>query len=97
MDEDGEDEAGDDREDEEEPEPSSPGLATKNPCPRCGSTAVTPILYGRPSPALAALSEQGHVELAGRVFDGERPSSRCRDCDHAWSRPGSGVLNQLTR
>ena len=93
---DGEDDAGDDGEDEEEPEPSSPGMATENPCPRCGSTAVIPILYGMPSPALAALSEQGHVELAGCVFDGGRPSSRCRDCDHAWSRRGAGVLNQLT-
>lgn len=86
-----------DGEDEKEPAPSSPGLATENPCPRCGSTAVIPILYGMPSPALAALSEQGHVELAGRVFDGERPSSRCRDCDHAWSRRGAGGFNRLTR
>jgi len=60
------------------------GLPAENPCPRCGSSAVIPILYGYPSPAMTSLSDKGLVELAGCGFDGVAPSSRCRTCDHAW-------------
>ena len=62
------------------------GLSTDNPCPRCGSRRVIPILYGLPHVRLAVLAEQGLVELAGAIFDGDQPTSRCRDCEHGWSR-----------
>jgi hypothetical protein len=61
----------------------------ENPCPSCGSEEVIPIIYGTLSPLLTSLSEHGLVEVAGRAFDGAQPSSRCRDCRHAWSRPAS--------
>ena len=62
------------------------GLAVENPCPVCGSDSVNPILYGRPNPATESLSEKGLVELAGGHVDGAQPSSRCRVCNHAWTR-----------
>lgn len=62
----------------------APGLAAENPCPRCGSRSVVPILYGRPNPATTALSARGLVELADIVFGDGRPSSRCRACGNAW-------------
>lgn len=60
------------------------GLAAQNPCPRCGSTDVVPILYGFPIAATMQLAERGLVELGGCVIDGASPSSRCRACSHAW-------------
>lgn len=55
-------------------------------CPRCGSDAVIPIFYGRATPAMKQLESQRVLELAGRAFGQDRPSSRCRDCEHGWSR-----------
>ena len=72
--------------DGETPRQASVGLPMENPCPVCGSDSVLPILYGRPNPATEALSAQGLVELAAGRFDATRPSSRCRDCKHAWTR-----------
>ena len=70
-------------------------LAFENPCPVCGSEAVIPILYGRPNPATEALSAQGLVELAAGQFDGAQPSSRCRTCEHAWTRRAGDVPRLL--
>lgn len=55
-------------------------------CPTCGSESVIPILYGRGTPALAALAVSGAVEIGRGGAIGSRPTSRCRDCAHAWSR-----------
>jgi hypothetical protein len=55
-------------------------------CPRCGSDSVIPIFYGRPTPAMDRLAASRIIELAGRSFGPDQPSSRCRDCEHAWSR-----------
>lgn len=62
------------------------GLGTENPCPRCGSRAVIPILYGLPNAATNALAATGSIELAGRVHEEGQPGSRCRDCGHGWRR-----------
>lgn len=70
--------------------PASVGLAVGNPCPACGSESVISILYGHPNPATESLSELGLVELAAGRFDGAQPSSRCRDCKHAWTRRTDG-------
>jgi hypothetical protein len=56
------------------------------PCPRCGSRSVIPIFYGRSTPAVERLAAARQIELAGRSFGPDQPSSRCRDCEHAWSR-----------
>jgi hypothetical protein len=55
-------------------------------CPRCGSSSVMPIFYGRSTPAVERLAAARQLELAGRSFGPDQPSSRCRDCEHAWSR-----------
>lgn len=60
------------------------GLAAHNACPACGSESVTPILYGLPSPALEALEVRGLLEI-GTASGAGRPTSRCRDCDYAWT------------
>ena len=54
-------------------------------CPSCGSDAVIPIFYGRATPAMKRLASQRVFELADQAFAPGRPSSRCRDCNHAWS------------
>jgi len=54
-------------------------------CPSCGSDAVIPIFYGRATPGMKRLASQRVLELADQAFAPGRPSSRCRDCDHAWS------------
>ena len=69
--------------------PTLVGLAMVNPCPACGSESVIPILYGLPTAALKPLSEARQVEIAGCCWDEAKPSSRCRDCGHAWAR-GTG-------
>lgn len=60
------------------------GLATENWCPACGSESVLPILYGLPNPALAALEDRGLLEI-GTASGAGRPTSRCRNCDYAWT------------
>jgi hypothetical protein len=58
-------------------------------CPRCGSSSVIPIFYGRSTPAVERLAAARQLELAGRSFGPDQPSTRCRDCEHAWSRRAS--------
>jgi hypothetical protein len=53
-------------------------------CPRCGSAAVIPILYGIRNPTSAALEAHGVLEL-GESTDPGRPTSRCKECDHGWT------------
>jgi hypothetical protein len=53
-------------------------------CPRCGSAAVIPILYGIRNPTSAALEAHGVLEL-GESTDPERPTSRCKECEHGWT------------
>ena len=73
----------------ETPRKALVGLAMENPCPVCGSESVIPILYGLHTAALKPLSEARQVEIAGCCWDEAKPSSRCRDCGHAWARgPG---------
>jgi hypothetical protein len=72
----------------EDDEPAYEGvdIDEDNPCPSCGARSVIPIIYGSPTPMLAALSQHGLVEVAGRAFGAALPSSRCRVCRHAWRR-----------
>ena len=71
---------GDDYEDDDDLH----GLAVDNACPRCGSGSVIPILYGLRNPAMTALENRGLLEL-GNATGAGRPTSRCRDCTHAWT------------
>ena len=48
-------------------------------CPTCGS-AVTPILYGYPSPELFETEGRGEVILGGCVVDPSMPTWRCQRC-----------------
>jgi len=53
-------------------------------CPRCGSSAVIPILYGIRNPTSSALEAHGVLEL-GESSDPDRPTSRCKACEHGWT------------
>lgn len=73
----------DDREDGDST--GRPGeLPWRQSCPRCGSAAVIPILYGIRNPSSAALEAHGVLEL-GESTDPERPTSRCKVCEHGWT------------
>jgi hypothetical protein len=56
-------------------------------CPRCGA-APRPVLFGMPTPALAAFAEGGLIELGGCIPDDIRYV--CRSCgltyDETWAR-----------
>jgi hypothetical protein len=60
-------------------------LAWRQVCPRCGSGSVIPVLYGVRNPAMTTLEQHGVLEL-GDASDPARPTSRCRDCEHGWTR-----------
>ncbi len=57
--------------------------ATKAPrrCPRCGSSAIVPIVYGMPSQQLFRRSQRREVLLGGCVLSPDQPSHGCADCD----------------
>ena len=55
-------------------------------CPACGSGSVIPIFYGSGTPMMKSLETMHALELAGTPFRSGLPTSRCRDCDHAWTR-----------
>ena len=55
-------------------------------CPGCGSASVIPIFYGSGTPMMKQLESMNALELAGQPFRAGLPTSRCRDCDHAWTR-----------
>ena len=55
-------------------------------CPGCGSGSVIPIFYGSGTPMMQQLESLNALELAGTPFRPGQPTSRCRDCDHAWPR-----------
>lgn len=57
----------------------------ENLCPMCGSDAVIPILYGGlRDPTMTALETRGVLELGSSTAP-DRPTSRCKDCEHAWT------------
>jgi hypothetical protein len=61
------------------------GLVKK--CPRCGSQAVIPIVYGLPAPELVRKAEAGEVVLGGCEYDPSYPIYACRDCGEQWNQP----------
>ena len=70
-------------------------LPWRQACPRCGSAAVIPILYGIRNPTSAALEAHGVLEL-GESTDPERPTSRCKECEHGWT-PGPSIRLSILR
>ena len=49
-------------------------------CPQCGSSNSIPIIYGKPSQALAEKAERGEVVLGGCIVTPDRNLFRCKDC-----------------
>lgn len=49
-------------------------------CPRCGSTALVPVIYGYPDPQLFEREERGEVLLGGCVIQPDAPAVVCRRC-----------------
>ena len=50
------------------------------PCPRCGSLDVVPILYGYPGPEMMEAAEKGKIELGGCVIGESDPQKKCKAC-----------------
>jgi len=53
-------------------------------CPKCGSRAVLPIVYGMPGPELTEESLAGKVALGGCLVFPDAPDHICQDCGHDW-------------
>ena len=49
-------------------------------CPKCGSSANIPIIYGRPGSELLEKAERGEVVLGGCIITPDRNLYKCKDC-----------------
>jgi hypothetical protein len=61
------------------------GIPVPDRCPKCGGSAVVPILYGLPGPKAFEAAERGEVVLGGCLIP-EPPLPRwaCRGCGTRW-------------
>lgn len=57
------------------------------PCPKCGSLDVVPILYGYPMPEAMAAAEKGLISLGGCCVTDRDPRKRCKACGEVFDRP----------
>jgi hypothetical protein len=57
-------------------------------CPRCEADAVSPILYGFPTPEAEGAAARGEIELGGCVVSDEAPIWRCARCGAEGGRRG---------
>jgi len=57
-------------------------------CPKCGSEARVPIVYGCVDEELAEEARLGGVVLGGFVVDDYPPRWLCRQCRNKWGRFG---------
>ena len=55
-------------------------------CPRCGSSDVTKIVYGLPSPELVERSRRERTVLGGCVIGPDSPVWQCLACDAQWGK-----------
>jgi hypothetical protein len=76
----------DDLDDPDDPDDLDDAEDVRGSCPGCGSDSVIPIFYGSGTPMMKQLESRSALELAGVPFRPGQPTSRCRDCDHAWTR-----------
>jgi hypothetical protein len=53
-------------------------------CPTCGSTHLTPIMYGYPSPKALTNAEEGRVILGGCVVYNDSPTWKCNGCGRSF-------------
>ena len=61
-------------------------------CPRCGSTKVVPIVYGKPTAEADEEAERGEIVLGGCCFSTKFPDRHCHDCQHEWRQAdGAGL------
>jgi hypothetical protein len=54
-------------------------------CPKCGSRAVVPIIYGYPAPSLSRKAARGEVSLGGCCIVDGMPDWSCRTCHNEWA------------
>lgn len=57
------------------------------PCPKCGSLDVVPILYGYPMPEAMAAAEKGAIELGGCLVGERDPRKKCKACNARFDFP----------
>jgi hypothetical protein len=55
-------------------------MQTVPPCPACGASDATPIVYGYPDQELAEAERRGEIVLGGCVIGPESPEFECRAC-----------------
>jgi hypothetical protein len=50
------------------------------PCPKCGSLDIVPIMYGLPGPEAGFAVGQGKIILGGCLVTGSDPQKQCKVC-----------------
>ncbi len=55
-------------------------------CPKCSSSSVVEIIYGKPDHELMELAERGEVILGGCEVARDNPDFACKSCGHRWLR-----------
>ena len=61
-----------------------------NPCPKCKSLKIIPIIYGMPDFELAKDEEKGRAVLGGCVVEKNDPTYHCKECKHEWKDEDPG-------
>jgi transcription elongation factor Elf1 len=53
---------------------------TPEPCPRCGSHDIVPIMYGYTMPDAMEAAKRGEIELGGCRIGESDPQKHCKAC-----------------
>lgn len=57
-----------------------PRRKDSEPCPRCGSPDIVPIMYGLPGPEMMEAANQGRIALGGCCVGERDPQKQCNAC-----------------
>jgi hypothetical protein len=56
-------------------------------CPRCGSSKLMEILYGRPTADATDAADRSEITLGGCFMLPDAPDWECSACGHQWFDP----------
>jgi hypothetical protein len=65
------------------------------PCPKCGSLDVVPILYGYPGPGMMEAAEQGKIALGGCCVGDRDPLKQCKACGEEFDLPPARTARRV--
>jgi hypothetical protein len=57
-----------------------PQRKSPEPCPKCGSLDVVPIMYGLPGPEMMEAANRGKIALGGCCVGDRDPQQECKAC-----------------